>query len=109
MIEVERTSVTDKRTGIPLDREGNSDQQAQGVSGFRGERGGDPSAGHPEQRRTVPTEDGAIVVEESSGTSFAEARGTGQRAPQASEAGTPETDARNLPPEAPEDDPDRIA
>ena len=57
----------------------------------------------------MPTEDGAIVVEESSGTSFAEARGTGQRAPQAPEAGTPETDERNLPPEAPEDDPDRIA
>lgn len=98
--------MTDKRTGIPLDREGNSDQQAQGVSGFRGERGGDPSADHPEQRRTVPTEGGAVVIEESSGTSFAEARGTGQRAPQ---AGTPETDARNLPPEAPEDDPDRAA
>jgi hypothetical protein len=96
--------VTDKRTGIPLDHQGSSDKQGQGVTGFRGERTDDPSTGHPEQRRTVPTEDGAIVVEEASGTSFAEAKGTHQRA-----STSPETDARNLPPEAPEDDPDRVA
>ncbi|MCC2978078.1 hypothetical protein LK533_15550 [Sphingomonas sp. PL-96] len=100
--------MTDKRTGIPQDGEGNSDQQAQGVSGFRGERGSNPAVEHPEQRRTVPTEAGAIVVEETSGTSFAEARGTGQRAADEPRVGTPETDERNLPPEAPEDDPDHL-
>ena len=100
--------MTDKRTGIPQDGEGNSDQQAQGVSGFRGERGGNPAVAHPEQRRTVPTEDGAIVVEEASGTSFAEARGTHQRTADEAHAGTPETDERKLPPEAPEDDPDHL-
>lgn len=97
----------DKRTGIPQDGEGNSGQQAQGVSGSRGERGGNPAVDHPEQRRTVPTEDGAIVVEENSGIAAAEARGTGQRTPGSARGGTPESDARNLPPEAPEDDPDR--
>lgn len=107
--------MTDKRTGIPLDRQGSSDKQGQGVAGFRGERAGDPSVDHPEQRRTVPTEDGAIVVEETSGTSFTEAWGAGQRAgdgdsaPHTSSTGTPEVDERKLPPEAPEDDPDRIA
>jgi hypothetical protein len=102
LTELERRTVTDKRTGIPLDHQGGSDKQGQGVSGFRGERTADPSAEHPEQRRTVPTEDGAIVVEETSGISFAEAKGTHQRAAE------PETDERNLPPEAPEDDPDRM-
>jgi hypothetical protein len=106
-IEVEH-NVTDKRTGIPLDRQGNSDKQGQGVAGFRGERAGDPSVDHPEQRRTVPTEDGAIVVEEASGISFAEAQGTHHRPAEEARAGTPETDDRTLPPEAPEDDPDHL-
>ena len=95
--------MTDKRPGIPLDHQGSSDKQGQGVTGMRGERTADPSADHPDQRRTVTAEDRTIVVEETSGTSFAEAKGTHQRAPAA-----PETDHRNLPPEAPEDDPDHI-
>ena len=73
--------MTDSRTGMPTDRQGDSDKQGQGVQGMRGERTEDPGVAHPEQRRSVSTAAGELEVEVSSGTAFAEAEGAARMTP----------------------------
>ena len=79
--------MTDSRTGMPADREGDSDKQGQGVQGLAGERTEDRGVERPELRRTVETGGGAIEVEESSGTAFAEAQGAATIPPPDPQAG----------------------
>lgn len=78
--------MTDSRTGMPLDRTGDSDKQGQGTQGMRGERTEDPGVDRPELRRTVKTRDGSVEVEHSSGTAFAEAKGAAEMTPPDPEA-----------------------
>ena len=70
--------MTDRRTGMPLN---DSDKQGQGVQGLAGERTEERGVPRPELRREVDTPDGPIVVEESSGTAFAEATGAHEQIP----------------------------
>ena len=73
--------MTDRRTGMPLDRRGKGDKQGQGPQGFAGERSEDRGVSRPDLRRAVDTGAGTLQVEESSGTAFAEATGAADRQP----------------------------
>ncbi|UZK66668.1 hypothetical protein [Sphingomonas sp. M1-B02] len=67
--------MTDRRTGMPLDGSGEDDKQGQAPQGLAGERTENRGTPHPELRRSIETQAGPLLVEESSGTAFAEASG----------------------------------
>src|SRR3954468_12916259 len=73
--------MTDKRTGMPLDRAGEPDKQGQGVQGLAGERTENRGAPRPELQHVVESEEGPVRLEESSGTAFAEAAGAADKRP----------------------------
>ena len=77
--------MTDKRTGMPTDRVGESDKQGVGVQGLAGERTEDRGVEKPELRREVDTGERVVEVEESSGTAFAESQGAGEAPPDTNE------------------------
>ncbi len=68
---------------MPLDgdEEHEAHQEGQGPQGFAGERSEDRGLAKPELRRSVETGDRTVVVEEASGTAFAEATGASDREP----------------------------
>ncbi|UYY57501.1 hypothetical protein [Sphingomonas sp. S2-65] len=78
--------MTDRRTGMPTDRVGDSDKQGVGVQGLAGERTEDRGVERPEMRRDVDLGERTVTVEESSGNAFAEAHGAADQSPPDPEA-----------------------
>lgn len=59
---------------------GTKETRAVTKQGLRGERTEERGQTKPQQRRTINTEQGAVIVEEQSGVAFAEAKGAAAKA-----------------------------